>query len=1260
MPRLYVLSLSVALTLFACSEPTVPGAPTDVTVVFGDGAVTVSWKAPASDGGSPVTAYTVLSAPGDATVAVDGQTLTAQLTGLTNGASYTFQVFATNEVGNGPLSLAAAPVEPGTVPYTPVVLNVTPGDGQVKVAWIPPASDGGSPLTGYTITSSPGDVSMQAPGYATSAVVTGLTNGTAYTFVIVAANEHGDSPPSAPSEAATPATVPGPVTEVVAIRSDASATLSWQAPASDGGSALTGYRVTPVPHGQPRVLDAHIRNATFTGLANGVAVTFEVVALNVMGESAPVASNQIVPASVPAAPRDATAVRGDQQVALTWTAPASDGGSVVTGYVVTGTPGDISVTTDTLSATLEGLDNGAEYVFSIAAINDVGTGAAVHLEPVTPAAVPGAPGITAVIAGDASATVSWQAGDDNGSAVTGYVVTSTPPGFGASLDADTLTLDVEGLTNGTSYVFHVAALNDVGQGPTSSSDAVTPLGPPDLSQSTLTANRRSATADGEDAIIVTFTVRDATGNPVPNVDASFDLVIPLHFSVFQGTTDAQGVLTTVVTAHIHGRHPVQTRIAGQGGLGPRLDLEFTVPACLEQPPMNLPTAIALTVPAHQLASGDLDGDGVADVVFTGADTHTLTVVLGAGLDGASSQTRLAVKRKPLSLALFDLDGDGHQDALVGLDDSPFEMAVFAGTGDGTFAPVRYQSLPLPPVALAQHPDTGGLLLIDGSNLAVLEPTGDGRYMARTHPVGGNPSSLIVRDVDGDGQQDVLVSGRDMPAQLLLGVEDGTFKPALSFPTNDPVKAVAFGDFDDDGQQDIAWVEGDDKVRVRIYEGSGIYSDAVEQTLSGSLDLLVAADFDDDGVDDLAVGASSTGLVHRLSGGDSFPDVSYATVGGNTALKSLLAHRQGNQTRLLADRTRRLTFPFDGPTTLAASIPLADAALTVTGDLNGDGLLDIVDAAPSRGAVRVRLGEKAGEARTLGAPTTYTITGVVGWLVIGDVNGDDWPDLAIVNQASDQSTLDVWLNNGEGDGGLTLAARTPTCPNPQHGQLGDLNADGHLDAVVACLGASSTLEDTGVMTLLGDGLGRFDPQPVVNSGTVSVNVTLGDFNADGHLDVAASALYGGAVAVLLGDGTGQVTVHQRIFTDGLPYSVTAGHIDDDGFLDLVVGMPFIHRLAVYRGLGDGTFAEFTSITADGAILPVIADFDRDGRPDVFASSASTGGNWVHLWRGVGGADASMISFEASSSPQVAVADFNDDGRLDLALGGNAIYLQASCE
>ncbi len=468
----YAQTQSYAITVIAVP----PGVPTIGAATPGNGQATIAFTPPVS--GGAVASYTVTCNAGGFTATGPSSPLT--VTGLTNGTAYSCSVVASNSGGTSAPS-ATVVVTPFTVPGAPTIGAATPGNGQATIAFTAPASNGGSAITGYTVTCNAGG--FTATGAASPLTVTGLTNGTAYTCSVVATNAAGPGAASA-TVAVTPFTVPGAPTIAftvpgaptigAATPGNGQATIAFTAPASNGGSAITGYTVTCNAGGFTATGAAS--PLTVTGLTNGTAYTCSVVATNAAGPGAASATVAVTPFTVPGAPTIGAATPGNGQATIAFTAPASNGGSAITGYTVTCNAGGFTATGAASPLTVTGLTNGTAYTCSVVATNAAGPGAASATVAVTPATVADAPVIGSATPAPGQVTVSFTPPASNGGAsITGYRVTCTAPSlsFTASAVGAASPITVGGLPNDAVYSCSVVAINSAGNSAASATVAAT-------------------------------------------------------------------------------------------------------------------------------------------------------------------------------------------------------------------------------------------------------------------------------------------------------------------------------------------------------------------------------------------------------------------------------------------------------------------------------------------------------------------------------------------------------------------------------------------------------------------------------------------------------------------------------------------------------------------------------------------------------------------------------------------------------------------
>jgi hypothetical protein len=528
---------------------TVPSAPTNVSALAGNAQATVSFTLPTNNGGSAITGYTVTSIPGN--FSQSGTTSPITVTGLTNGTSYTFTVIATNAVGNSIQSLPSNSVRPATIPDPPANITAVAGNSQATVSFSAPVNDGGSAITGYTVTSNPGNITQS--GTASPITLNGLTNETAYTFTVVATNAIGNSLASIISNSVIPTAPLTSLTNVAlgknvvvsgttysgvpsnlvdGILLDESNTSRWRGEVPStididfesnktitSADIFTGYFNGTFWDSQVSAFSLQAWNgsswidipgADITGNTNEhVTFSFSSVTTQKVRLITPAGASDFARymeiqlwatsetiATVPDAPTSVSSTAGNAQATVLFTVPTNNGGSPITGYTVTSNPGNITQTGTASPITVTGLTNGTTYTFTVVAINAIGSSlSSSPSNSVTPATVPDAPTTISAVAGDTQATVSFYSPSNNGgSGIIDYTVTSNPGNFTQSGTSSPLI--VTGLTNGTYYTFTVVATNAIGNSAVSAvSNSIIPIAPPTSSQTNV-ALGKSVTVSG--------------------------------------------------------------------------------------------------------------------------------------------------------------------------------------------------------------------------------------------------------------------------------------------------------------------------------------------------------------------------------------------------------------------------------------------------------------------------------------------------------------------------------------------------------------------------------------------------------------------------------------------------------------------------------------------------------------------------------------------------------------------------------------------
>jgi FG-GAP-like repeat len=698
-------------------------------------------------------------------------------------------------------------------------------------------------------------------------------------------------------------------------------------------------------------------------------------------------------------------------------------------------------------------------------------------------------------------------------------------------------------------------------------------------------------------------------------------------------------------------------------------LVLVASASAQEAPFATPLFHAGQFPLY-VATGDLDGDGLEDVVFS--NESDLTVLLQGPLGALGAELATPTTAFAQHLVLADFDGDGDLDVAASVDsinDSVEAMSVQLGEGDGTFGEAEVHLAGLDPTDIAAGDlDEDGVLdvVTAGSStlrVSVFFGLGAGDFDPKVDiGAGGNPHGLAIGLIDGDDHLDLAVACHSGVLGTLLGDGAGGFAAPATVAIGSNGRHVALGDVDVDGALDALVAYAVPQIRLLHGHGDGTWTaDPPIPTQSSSL-RAVLADVDEDGDDDglcllaqAALSPVSEGFGVLLSEGDGTlaplqrygsplepSDFAVADLNHDGELDILGALPKSlvpANVIVLAGRGDGTFGPVlktgDAPEELAAA------------DLDGDGHDELLVACGSSDAVALHRGLGHGEfdAASVLVPMGDFPVG----LAVADIVEDGLLDLLVANRHSPgQVTVRA------GDGALGFGAPIVSLPGdvPFGMASGDANLDGHLDLVLPGNGSKALIA-------LGDGAGHFAVSDTVSVPSVTPDAAaFGDLDLDGQPDLVVANSSAAVVSTALSQGGGQFgpttsvaapTTHQ--------HDVALADLTGDGFPEVVVPGGFWNNVCIYANDGAGHLVLQTTLSANAPMAVALADVDGDELVDIVASanvasaSAAFGAltTWLQAAGGFGLAQQALTGGSPNLAAQeLLLHDLDGDGALDAAM------------
>ncbi|MGA1793809.1 MAG: fibronectin type III domain-containing protein [Thermoplasmatota archaeon] len=471
-----------------------PTPPTGLSAVNASGSIHLTWNPPGDDGGSEILFYRVYIGI-ERSGQVHWRYVNAQTTEYTDslveiGNTYRYYVTAVNSEGE---SSASDVVEgqPQSEPSPPENVDISEGNGYLIVTWDAPSYLGGIELQGFRLFRSEGSGEFQMVQEFNFDEMMykdrNVTNGVGYRYKVIAYNVFGPSEDSDEVQG-TPAAVPGEPRGLEASAANGEVELTWSAPASNGGAPIIEYLIFRKTSGEDlqEIGSVPVGTLTYTDteIEAGTTYTYAVKAGNRMGDSQFSDEVEALALGIPEAPLNVEFSTGDGFVDISWTAPASNGGSALTGYIIFRSDPELEnlviaaeLGPEVTSYKDEEAQNGGSYIYTVNAVNAIGESLPAWSDVQKPLGTPGTPGSLSVSADGTIVSLTWQApAEDGGSDIQIYRIyrltgTISPILIGVVESGTTSFIDDGEKDDGT-YTYKVVAVNAIGESKVAAEETV--------------------------------------------------------------------------------------------------------------------------------------------------------------------------------------------------------------------------------------------------------------------------------------------------------------------------------------------------------------------------------------------------------------------------------------------------------------------------------------------------------------------------------------------------------------------------------------------------------------------------------------------------------------------------------------------------------------------------------------------------------------------------------------------------------------------